>query len=105
MARERFWKCDEITAPRVGVCYSKCHNRKGVLSMKKNSRSPLLSWLPLLLLTVLGAVGGYLYYRLVGCASGTCPISSDPFISTVYGSVIGLLLGFAVKPGRKKADG
>ena len=38
--------------------------------MKKNSRSPLLSWLPLLLLTVLGAVGGYLYYRLVGCASG-----------------------------------
>ena len=50
-------------------------------------------------------MGGYLYYRLVGCASGTCPISSDPFISTVYGSVIGLLLGLAVKPGRKKADG
>ena len=41
------------------------------------------------------AVGGglgYLYYKLVGCASGTCPITSNPIISSIYGAVFGLLV-------------
>ncbi len=42
--------------------------------------------------TVLGAAGGYLYYRLVGCASGTCAITSNPYISTIYGAVLGFLI-------------
>jgi hypothetical protein len=62
----------------------------------------ILPWLPVLVLTLAGAAGGWLYYRLVGCATGTCAISSNPFVSTVYGGVIGLLLGFVVKPSRKK---
>ena len=62
----------------------------------------ILPWLPVILLTLTGAAGGWLYYRLVGCTTGTCAISSNPFISTVYGGVIGLLLGFVVKPSRKK---
>lgn len=40
-----------------------------------------------------GAVAGYLYYRLVGCRSGACPITSSPIISTLYGAMMGLLLG------------
>ena len=32
---------------------------------------------------VLGGLVGYLYYYFVGCATGTCPISSNPYISTV----------------------
>ena len=39
---------------------------------------------------VLGALGGFAYYRFVGCASGTCPITSNPYISTVYGALIGV---------------
>jgi hypothetical protein len=39
----------------------------------------------------IGAVGGYLYYHFVGCASGTCPITSKPLNSTVYGAVMGSL--------------
>lgn len=39
-----------------------------------------------------GAIAGFLYYRFVGCANGTCIISSNPFISTIYGSVMGFLL-------------
>ena len=36
-----------------------------------------------------GAIGGYLYYYYVGCASGTCLITSKPFNSTLYGALMG----------------
>jgi hypothetical protein len=38
---------------------------------------------------ILGAVGGYLYYHFVGCASGTCAITSKPLNSTLYGALMG----------------
>ena len=40
----------------------------------------------------LGAAGGYLFYRFVGCKSGACPITRNPWISTLYGALIGALL-------------
>lgn len=40
----------------------------------------------------LGAVAGYAYYYYIGCNSGTCPITSDPYVSTIYGTVVGALL-------------
>jgi len=46
---------------------------------------------------VVGAGLGYLYYRFVGCPSGTCPITSNPYISTLYGAVMGLLISGAIK--------
>lgn len=39
-----------------------------------------------------GALGGYLYYHYIGCNSGTCPITSRPLNSTLYGAVMGGLL-------------
>ena len=41
---------------------------------------------------LVGAVGGYAYYHYVGCASGTCAITSKPLNSTLYGAVMGGLL-------------
>lgn len=41
---------------------------------------------------ILGATGGYLYYHYVGCASGSCAITSKPINSTVYGAIMGGLL-------------
>lgn len=41
---------------------------------------------------IAGAIGGYLYYHFVGCASGTCAITSKPLISTLYGAIMGGLL-------------
>ena len=46
----------------------------------------------LILGVIIGAFGGYLYYYFVGCASGTCAITSNPINSTIYGSVMGALL-------------
>jgi len=41
---------------------------------------------------ILGGVAGFAYYRLVGCSSGTCPITSNPWISTGYGAAFGALI-------------
>lgn len=40
----------------------------------------------------LGAIAGFAYYRLVGCSTGACPITSNPWISTGYGALMGGLL-------------
>ena len=61
-------------------------------------------YLPVLIGSIAGAIGGYLYYRLVGCVSGACFITSNPVISTIYGGVLGLLIGFIITPSKKKED-
>lgn len=38
---------------------------------------------------VVGAVGGYAYYYWIGCNSGSCPITSQPVNSTIYGAIMG----------------
>lgn len=51
---------------------------------------------------VLGAVLGYLYYHYVGCASGTCAITSKPVNSTLYGAVMGgLVFNMFIKSPKK----
>ena len=40
----------------------------------------------------LGAIAGYSYYHFVGCASGSCAITSSPVNSTLYGAMVGGLL-------------
>ncbi|MCH7963755.1 MAG: hypothetical protein IH852_07440 [Bacteroidetes bacterium] len=40
---------------------------------------------------LLGAVGGFLYYKFIGC-NGSCAITGDPYISTLYGAGIGAVL-------------
>lgn len=45
-----------------------------------------------LALTVIGAGAGYAYYHFIGCATGTCPITGNPYMSTMYGGLIGFTL-------------
>ena len=45
----------------------------------------------LFLPVVLGALGGLLYYNFIGC-NGSCAITGSPVNSTLYGSLIGLIL-------------
>jgi hypothetical protein len=42
---------------------------------------------------VAGAIGGFLYWRFVGCESGTCAIKSVWYWSTLWGAVMGYLIG------------
>jgi hypothetical protein len=48
-----------------------------------------------------GTIGGYLYYHFVGCASGTCMITSKPLNSSLYGAVMGALLFSTFKKEEK----
>lgn len=41
---------------------------------------------------VLGASAGYAYYYYIGCVGGSCPITGNPWTSTAYGAVIGVLM-------------
>ena len=41
---------------------------------------------------VLGGFLGFGWYKLVGCSTGACPITSNPWISTLYGAAIGALM-------------
>lgn len=38
---------------------------------------------------IIGAIAGYLYYHFIGCASGSCAITSQPINSTLYGALMG----------------
>jgi hypothetical protein len=51
-----------------------------------------------------GALGGYLYYFYVGCVSGTCPITSNPYKMIFFGAIFGYLLFdmFSVDKTHKK---
>ena len=42
---------------------------------------------------VIGGGLGFAYYRFVGCSTGACPLTSNPIISTIYGAVVGGLIG------------
>ena len=48
---------------------------------------------------VAGAAVGFGYYKLVGCASGACPLTSNPWIATVYGAVMGALVAASLSGG------
>ena len=57
----------------------------------------------------LGAAGGLLYWRFVGCTSGTCPIQSVWYWSTLWGAAMGYLIGdfiadIAMKRRKKKEE-
>ena len=51
----------------------------------------------IIVFSILGAAGGFLYWKFVGCQSGTCPIKSVWYMSTIWGLLIGYLSGSILK--------
>ena len=48
-------------------------------------------WKPFLGVAI-GGLGGFLYYYYVGCTSGGCAITSNPFGSIIMGGFFGFFL-------------
>jgi len=42
---------------------------------------------------VIGALAGFAYNRFIGCRTGTCLITGNPYAATIYGAVIGFVVG------------
>lgn len=52
---------------------------------------------------ILGLISGYAYFYYVGCASGTCAITSKPLNSTLYGGLMGgLFFNIFASKNKKK---
>jgi Family of unknown function (DUF6132) len=60
----------------------------------------ILNWSKRILPIIIGAIAGFLYYNFIGCVSGACPITGNPWLSTGYGALVGLVFT-AWKPGSK----
>jgi ABC-type uncharacterized transport system permease subunit len=41
---------------------------------------------------ILGGTGGFLYYYFIGCRTGSCAITSSPWLSILWGAAFGYLL-------------
>lgn len=52
----------------------------------------------------IGAILGYAYYYFIGCNTGSCPITSNPYTTTGYGALLGLIWAFPTKKKTKEAD-
>jgi hypothetical protein len=65
-------------------------------------------YLPEVAGTVAGAVGGYLYWKYVGCLSGTCAIKSNWYLMIPWAAVLGYLAGSVagdiIRKRRKTAE-
>ncbi len=46
-----------------------------------------------IIFTIVGGIAGFLYWKFVGCLSGTCIIKSVWYMSTAYGIGAGWILG------------
>lgn len=67
-----------------------CETKSRPKTFKALMRSSYF-WKPALSV-IIGGTLGYLYYHFVGCASGSCGITSNPYLSVVFGSVLGLFV-------------
>lgn len=61
-------------------------------------------YLKVILSMIAGALLGYAYYYFIGCNSGTCPITSNWHISTLYGAGMGLIASFPTKKKKAQKD-
>ncbi len=57
--------------------------------MKEFARKHIVS----IIFAIAGSAGGFLYWKFVGCTSGTCIIKSVWYFSTLYGLILGWVTG------------
>jgi hypothetical protein len=67
----------------------KCKTSQRPKSLKEFFRSSFF-WKPFFAV-IAGGIAGFLFYYFVGCTSGKCAITNDPYGSVITGSILGFL--------------
>ena len=55
-----------------------------------------------ILLLIPGIIAGFLYWKYVGCLSGTCPITSNWHSMVLFGGLIGYFIGDSIDDMMRK---
>jgi hypothetical protein len=50
-----------------------------------------------IIFSLAGALAGFLYWKYIGCSSGTCAIKSVWYLSTLFGLFVGYLTGDIIR--------
>lgn len=48
-------------------------------------------WKPIVFIS-LGGIAGFAYYYFIGCASGSCAITGNPYASIAFGGYLGYFI-------------
>ncbi len=80
-----------------------CHGIQPTVSHGNTQRLRTIwnKWFKFVAGLAIGAVAGYAYYHFIGCHSGTCPLTSNPWVTTLYGMLLG---GITTFPSRSKRE-
>lgn len=73
-----------------------CNNE---VAKDQNKKAPVM-FVRAILGIVLGGLAGFGLYRYVGCADGTCLISSSPWGSVIYCMILGFVVSQIRWPSR-----
>jgi len=52
--------------------------------------------------SLIGLLAGYLYWRFIGCRTGSCPITSHWYSSEIMSGLVGYLTGDSLNDFRNK---
>jgi len=69
---------------------NKCDIKTPPKTFKERIRS-IHFWKPVLAM-IGGGILGYVYYYYVGCTSGSCAMTSNPYSSIFFGGILGLYI-------------
>jgi hypothetical protein len=62
-----------------------------------NIAKKMLAWIKKRRISVIfllmGGLSGFLYWKFIGCTTGTCPLKSHWYTMTIYGLLMGWLIG------------
>jgi len=55
-----------------------------------------------IIISIAGIIGGYFYWKYVGCKTGSCPITSNWYTTVITGGLLGYLVGDTINDFLKK---
>ena len=94
-----FWDSPETIYVRPAIIPASFHCSLHLISYSKGTTksmqnldmAAILAWAWRVTPVIAGGAAGYLFYRFVGCKSGVCPITRSPWLSTIYGALLGAM--------------